>query len=95
MRLFRRRVSDARNEAIAEQGCDGEDMAGETARMSELPSDVPPSPGHQQPIENMERFVDRGRDCLCCDGRRTVSVLFPELRQLNGRPVVRTAFSVF
>ena len=38
---FRRQVPDAREEPIAEQGCDGEDMVGETAGVGLLLADAP------------------------------------------------------
>ena len=72
MQPFRRQVPDARDEPIAEQGCDGEDMVGETAGVGVLLADAPPGPGHQQPVENIGRFADRGRDCLRCEGSEPV-----------------------
>ena len=42
MQPFRRQVPDARDEPVAEQGCDGEDMAGETAGVGVLLADAPP-----------------------------------------------------
>ena len=35
-------------------------------------TDAPPSPGHQQPVENIGRFVDGGRDGLRCEGSEPV-----------------------
>ena len=72
MQPFRWQVPDARDEPIAEQGCGGEDMIGETAGVGVLLSDAPPGPGHQQPVENVGRIVDRGRDCLRCEGSEPV-----------------------
>ena len=72
MQPFRRQVPDARDEAIAEQGCGGEDVVGETAGVGVLLADAPPSPGHQQPVEDIGRLVDRGRDCLRCEGSEPV-----------------------
>ena len=72
MQPFRRQVPDARDEPIAEQGCDGEDMVGETAGVDVLLADAPPSPGHQQPVENIGRFIDRGWDGLRCEGSEPV-----------------------
>ena len=72
MQPFRRQVPDAGDEPIAGQGCDGEDMIGETAGVGVLLTDAPPSPGHQQPVENIGRFIDRGRDGLRCEGSEPV-----------------------
>ena len=72
MQPFRWQVPDARDEPIAEQGCYGKDMVGETAGVGVLLADAPPSPGHQQPVENLGRFVDRGWDCLRCEGSEPV-----------------------
>ena len=44
MQPFRRQVPDARDESIAEQGCGGEDMVGETAGVGVLLADAPPHP---------------------------------------------------
>lgn len=60
------------DEPITEQGCDGEDMVGETAGVGVLLADAPPRPGHQQPVEDVERFVDRSRDGLGCEGSEPV-----------------------
>ena len=49
-------------------------MVGETVGVGILLADAPPSPGHQQPVENIGRFVDRGRDCLRCEGSEPVRV---------------------
>ena len=76
---FRRQVPDTGYEAITEQGCDGEDMVGETAGVGVLLADAPPSPGHQQPVEDVGRFVDRGRDGLGCEGSEPVRDMGPNL----------------
>ena len=47
-------------------------MVGETAGVGVLLADVPPGPGHKQPVENIGRFVERGRDCLRCEGSEPV-----------------------
>ena len=72
MQPFRRKVTDARDEPVAKQGCDGEDMVGETAGVGVLLADATPGPGHQQPVENIGRFVDRGWDGLRCEGSEPV-----------------------
>ena len=72
MQPFRRQVPDTGDELVAWQGCDGEDMAGEAAGAGVLLTDAPPGPGHQQPVENMGRFIDRGRDGLRCEGSEPV-----------------------
>ena len=69
---FRRQVPDARDEPIAGQGCDGEDMVGETAGVGVLLTNATPCPGHQQPVEDVGRFVDRSRDGLGCEGSEPV-----------------------
>ena len=96
MQSFRRQVPDARDEPVAEQGCDGEDMAGETAGVGVLLADAPPGPGHQQPVENIGRFVDRGRDCLCCEGSEPVRSSHegrghgqPDVQELRSRRQLR------
>ena len=57
MQPFRRQVPEARDDPIAEQGYDGEDMVDETAGVGVLLADAPPGPGHRQPVENIGRFV--------------------------------------
>ena len=69
---FRWQVPDSWDELIAEQGCDGEDIVGEPARVGILPADAPPSPDHHQSVENVGRSVDRRRDGLRCEGPEQV-----------------------
>ena len=72
MEPFRRQVPNARDEPVAEQGCDSEEVAGEAARVSVLLADAPSGPGHQQLVEDNGRFVDGGQDGLCCEGSEPV-----------------------
>ena len=69
---FRRQVPNERDEPVAEQGYDGEDMVGAAARVGTLLAEAPTGPGHRQPVEDIGGFVDRGRDCLRCEGSELV-----------------------
>ena len=66
MEPFRRQVPDTRHEPVAEQGCDGEDMVGETAGVGILLTDAPSSLGHQQPVEGYRglRLTVAGMVCV-------------------------------
>ena len=57
-------VRNARDERVAEDRARGEDMVGEAARVGVLFADAPPGFVHQEPIEDVGRFVDGGRDGL-------------------------------
>ena len=61
---LRGQVPDARDERVAEDRARGEDMVGEAARVGVLFADAPPGLVHQEPIEDVGRFVDGGRDGL-------------------------------
>ena len=62
----------ARDERVAEDRARGEDMVGEAARVGVLFADAPPGLVHQEPVEDVGRFVDGGRDGL--GGERGESV---------------------
>ena len=61
---LRGQVSNARDERVAEDRAGGEDMVGEAARVGVLFADAPPGLIHQEPVEDVGRFVDGGRDGL-------------------------------
>ena len=61
---FRGQVPDARDERVAEDRARGEDMVGEAARVGVLLADALPGLVHQEPVEDVGRFVDGGRDGL-------------------------------
>lgn len=65
-------VSDAWDELEAQQGGDGEDMVGEAASVGILLPDFLASVGHQQSVQNVGRFVHRGRDGLGGEGSELV-----------------------
>ena len=44
----------------------------ETAGVGVLLADAPPGPGHQHPVEDVGRFIDRGRDGMRCEGSEPV-----------------------
>ena len=70
--VLRRQVPDARNERVAEGRARGEDMVGEAAGVGVLFADAPPGLVHQEPVEDVGRFVDGSRDGL--GGKRRVPV---------------------
>ena len=69
---LRGQVPDARDERVAEDRARGEDVVGEAARVGVLFADAPAGLVHQEPVEDVGRFVDSGRDGL--GGERGVSV---------------------
>ena len=69
---LRRQVPDARDERVAEDRACGEDMVGEAARVGVLFTDAPPGLVHQEPVEDVGRFVDGGRDGLGGERREPV-----------------------
>ena len=63
-----RRVADPAREPLrftaTEDRAGGEDVVGEAARVGVLLADPPPGLVHQEPVEDVGRFVDGGRDGL-------------------------------
>ena len=57
-------VPDARDERVAADRAGGEDVVGEAAGVGVLLADAPPGLVHQEPVEDVGRFVDGGRDGL-------------------------------
>ncbi len=69
---LRGQVPDARDERVAEDRARGEDVVGEAAGVGVLFADAPSGLVHQEPVEDVGRFVDGGRDGL--GGERGESV---------------------
>lgn len=72
MQPLRRQVPNAGDEPVAEEGCDGEDMVGETTAVNVLLGDAPSSLGDQQPVQDIGGFADRGRNGLREEGTELV-----------------------
>ena len=72
MEPLRRQVSNTRDEPVAEEGCDGKDMVGETTAVSVSLGDAPSSLGDQQPVQDIGGFADRGRNGLRGEGTELV-----------------------
>ncbi len=61
---FRWQITDARDKVIGQQRRDSEDVIREAAGVGVLLFDFAPDLVHQQPIQDVGRFVDGGRDVL-------------------------------
>ena len=69
---LRWQIPDAGDERVAEDRARGEDVVGEAAGVGVLFADAPAGLVHQEPVEDVGRFVDGGRDSL--GGERGESV---------------------